>query len=211
MDIFYVRSGNVTISDMILDGNKKICSVKGGNGVGSACITNDGGNLILKNCEVTSSYNAHHIGIDRDEGGTGIECFSGNTQIIDCRVFDCDGFGIYVGDWKDPDKCKKSEISVLKFNHCPQDEAERNGKCFPTSDSTVTNNSVIILILWHHPPPQNSELFRGERIKFHRHQLQRVPLTNFRRSENFYHCKRNHTVVRGLFDGRRIAPQRLHP
>ena len=112
MDIFYVTTGNVSISNMVIDGNQKICNVAAGSGVGSGCITNDGGELILSDCSIKRSYNGRHLMLEDDAGGTGIECFSGNTIISQCIISDCDGYGIYVGDWKNPQKCKDSHITV---------------------------------------------------------------------------------------------------
>ncbi len=112
MDILYAVAGTVYISDLKLNGNQKICNVDRGTGVGSACITNNGADLTLKNCEVFGSHNSRSEGKDSDAGGTGIECFSGNTFLSECRISDCDGFGVYVGNWRSPADCAGSRIRV---------------------------------------------------------------------------------------------------
>ena len=112
MDIIYARSGNVTIRDLGLNGNEKICNVEMGTGVGSACITNDGADLTLKDCKIYGSHNSRSNGGDSDAGGTGIECFSGNTTVAGCSISDCDGFGIYVGNWRSPADCSFGNIEV---------------------------------------------------------------------------------------------------
>ncbi|MCR5099123.1 MAG: right-handed parallel beta-helix repeat-containing protein [Lachnospiraceae bacterium] len=112
MDIIYATSGTVCINDLRLDGNHKICNVDMGTGVGSACITNDGADMTMNDCEVYGSHNARSMGVEDDAGGTGVECFSGNTTIDGCRISDCDGFGIYVGNWRSPSDCSASKIEI---------------------------------------------------------------------------------------------------
>ena len=137
MDIFYVRSGRVELSDMTIDGCAKICNVAGGTGVGSACITNDGGNLTLRECVICGSHNARSSGGDSDAGGTGVECFSGDTRIESCDIYDCDGFGIYVGNWRQPGACDKSRIDVsgCRIYDCGGGIGNAYGACV-YSDST---------------------------------------------------------------------------
>ena len=113
MDIFYATSGDVSLYDLTLDGCGLICNVAGGTGVGSACITNDGADMTLSGCRITGSHNLRSRGVDDDAGGTGVECFSGDTAILNCTLDDCDGYGIYVGNWRSPKSCKDSNIRVL--------------------------------------------------------------------------------------------------
>ncbi len=153
MDIFYVTGGKVTIKNLRLDGMDKICNVSGGTGVGSACITNDGGYLRLVDCEIYGSKNERSLGGTNNAGGTGIECFSGDTTIDGCEIHDCDGFGVYVGNWRAPNDCRGSSISVknTKIYKC-------GGGISNTYASTVTlSGGSISRGLWYKTGLFNSE------------------------------------------------------